>query len=110
MCVILVYFFGHAVGFTDGQWALLKDRYTYTDVLVVERHDAQDFTLQPARMVAWQAHTCEPVDWMPGEKMRVLTYQQKKGCKDVSLRGAFEFYTSHGERVNYFKENANAGY
>lgn len=101
---------GYHLGYVEGQWELTRNRYTYTDVLVVERDDDQDFLLRPARMASWNAHTCAPTDWLPGQKMQVLTYQQKLGCKDVAGPGAFEFYTKQGKRIIFREEIANAGY
>jgi hypothetical protein len=75
------------------------DRHFYSDVLVLARHDDRNFTLQPARMQPWEATTCEPQDWQQGQKMRFMQYQQRHGCKDVSARGAFEFYSENGKRL-----------
>ena len=106
------YSLGHHAGYTEGQWALLRNRYTYTDVLITAKQGSQDFTLQPARMEPWQAHLCSAVDWQVGQQMQVLTYQQRESphCKDVQAVGSYVFYTYKGKRINYREETRNAGY
>lgn len=114
--MLLVLLFGLTVGAIEGwTWAgyqYTKDRHTYTDVLILTRHDARHFTVQPARMAPWETgRLCSDVDWQAGEKMRILTYKQKDDCKDVSARGAYAFYyDAQGKRTNLKEIIANAGY
>lgn len=86
------------------------NRYLYTDVLVLDRYDAQNFTLQPARMGPIEVTTCTPVDWKRGEKMKHLHFQWTAPCDRVDARGSFEFYAEHGKRLNFTQEILNAGY
>jgi len=98
---------GLGLGYAAHNWQFSHNRYLYTDVLVLERHDAQNFTIQPARMQPWHAHTCTPVDWQPFEKMRLLMFQQLSNCKEVGRRGAFEFYEQQGKRLLFPQEITN---
>jgi len=98
---------GLGLGYAAHNWQFSRSRYRYTDVLVLERHDAQNFTIQPARMQPWHAHTCTPVDWQPFEKMRLLIFQQLSDCKEVGRRGAFEFYEQQGKRLLFPQEITN---
>jgi len=108
--VILILCIGFLGGLAWQDHEFNANRHTYADVLVVARHDDKNFTIQPARMTPWNATTCDATDWQPGQKMRLLTYQQRTGCKDVGVRGAYEFYTDHGKRMIFNQEVANVRY
>lgn len=98
---------GLGTGYAGHDWLFARNRYLYTDVLIVTRHDAQNFTVQPSRMQPWKAHTCTPVDWQPLQKMKMLLYQQLQDCKEVGARGAFEFYEENGKRLLFPQEVTN---
>jgi hypothetical protein len=99
---------GIGLGISWSNWRFLANRYTYADVLIVARHDARNFTLQPARMQPFEARTCSDTDWQRLEKMRILTYQQSSNCKEVGARGAVDFYSEHGKRILYPQEMTDA--
>lgn len=85
-------------------------RYSYIDVLVLQRHDSTHYTLQPEWMKPWEMTTCTPQDWEQGEKMQFLNFKYHPGCDTVD-DGAFVFYSgANGKRTNYLKgEQLNAG-
>lgn len=83
-------------------------RYTYTDVLVMERNGPRNYLVHPARMEPWQAGLCEDTDWQPGQRMRTFSFEvgrNKTGevCLDA-FAGGYVFYTEHGKRINYNQE------
>ncbi len=108
--VILILCIGFLGGLAWQDHEFNANRHTYTDVLVVARYDDKNFTIQPARMTPWNATTCDATDWQPGQKMRLLTFQQRTSCKDVGVRGAYEFFTDHGKRMIFNQEVANVRY
>ena len=80
-------------------------RYTYTDVLVLERHSDRSFTLQPDRMQPFVTKAlCSSEDWQKNQKMRLLTLTPKADCWDVELGGTYVFYTQNGKRITYPQE------
>ena len=86
-----------------------RQRYTYTDVLILARHDPKTYDVRPARMEAWQAGLCEDNDWQPWQKLRRFSFQVRKNaqgeiCLDA-LEGGYEFYTQNGKRILYPQEN-----
>jgi len=105
---VMAFALGLLLGYAVRDHQFNANRYTYADVAVLERHDDKHFTLQPARMAPWEFASCTPLDWMPQQRMRLLTFQRRAGCHDAAERGSYEFYTVHGKRVTYPEEIANA--
>jgi len=88
-------------------------RYVYSDVLVVARHDEQNYTIQPARMQPFKMVTCTPTDWQEGEKMKFLSFTYSARCDRVDGQGWFQFYTNpKGQRLKFPHEvvNVELGY
>lgn len=84
------------------------NRYTYSEVQVLERYDDTHFKVQPAWMESYNWTTCKPVNWQKNQKMQFVYYSQMVGCKDVSLHGAYKFYEENGIRKIYPQEMTDA--
>jgi len=100
---------GFAIGFQCSEWAhsyqdevSQSQRYTFRDVTILSRHDAQNFTVDIPRKGVYEWATCSAVDWREGERMIFVHYAQYPGCKDASAGGEYKFYTyPNGNRIIY---------
>jgi hypothetical protein len=97
--------FGGLTGFAGGyQYRMaseVKQRFTYSDALVVERYDDLNFLIQPARMQPKEWTSCYPLDFERGQKMKSVTYQQRKGCKDLTVNGEYDFWMDGPNRIKF---------
>src|ERR1700704_2694914 len=107
---IAIFGAGYYAGLTEYQ----RQRYTYTDVLIVARHSPTNFDVQPARMPAWAADDlCDSEDWQQWQKMKRFTFSVKTlpngtRCKDAEIGGAYEFYMQDGKRLLYPQETISS--
>lgn len=99
---------GFAIGFQCSEWAhSYQDevsRTTYHDVTVLARHDSRNFTVRipGTEREVYEWATCIPVDWEPWQRMESVRYSQQIGCKDVTIRGDYNFYNDgSGHRILY---------
>lgn len=82
-----------------------RERYTYTDVLIVARHNDRKFTLQPARMQPFDTKPlCSSEDWQKDQKMSLFTFTPREDCWDVEAGGSYVFYMKDGKRITYPQE------
>lgn len=90
-----------------------RQRYTYTDVLILARHNDRSFTLQPDRMRAWDTDDlCDPEDWQPHQKLISMTFSVRrdatgKACKDVEAGGEWYRYMKDGKPIIFTEELAD---
>lgn len=100
-----------SAGYIWKDYEFNRNRYLYTNVLVLDKQDNKHFTLRPERMSAWEYVSCVPMDWNKSEKMKRLHFQWRKesgqDCKDATESGDYEFYSSQGKRILYEEEVAD---
>jgi hypothetical protein len=83
---------------------LEEHRHTLTDVLILNQNSDGSYRMQTSDGQAFDAHFCKDsvVDFQPGERLRILSYQQQNGCKSISGSNlGFVAYTMNGKRVKY---------
>lgn len=75
------------------------------DVLVIKRFDDFHYRMQTDSGQAFNATFCPgtPPDFMPGEKLKYLSYQQEPNCKNLNGHnlGYLAYTDKHGKRIKF---------
>ncbi len=96
-----------AAGFGSGWFGrevmLARSTETLADVLVLQRHSDKEYRLQTDKGQAFDAAFCTALDLQAGQKLKVLTYEQSRGCKSITGNNlGFIAYTApSGDRLNF---------
>ena len=97
--IVIVSYVG---GYATRDLVLLNNTHTKANYLVIEKHNSQEFTMQTEHGQDFEVTFCPEVkvDFEPGQKLQVLTYEQKVSCKtNVSFIAYTDKYT--GKRISY---------
>jgi hypothetical protein len=107
------FYVGYFVGGTNREATKLENMQTLANVLVLERHNDFAYRMQTEHGQAFEITFCENsyTDFQPYEKLQILTYEQRKGCKNISGRklGFVAYTDKNGERLKFPLEVAQNG-
>lgn len=75
------------------------------NLLILERHNSKEFTVQTENGQAFQITFCQEVDLQRGQKLQVLTYEQLFGCKNIQGPdlGFIAYSDKSGQRINFLE-------
>lgn len=87
MLVILGVLIG--AGWTNYQF--YANRYHYDKVLITTKSSPSDYEIQPAKMQPFKVHSCTPIRWEVGQRLKFVDLHFTPECDDLGARGAYKF-------------------
>lgn len=106
---VIAFSLGVLVGCLGLQVWQYGNHQTLSNVLILRRWDDHNYRLQTDHGQAFNVRLCpeSEVDWNAGEKLQVLSYEQRSGCKTIVGRNlGFVAYTDdNGNRSKFNIEN-----
>lgn len=104
--IVVVLLVSHTIAIVSGYLirdaVLLSRKEQYNDVLIVQRFDEYSYRLE-IDQGRFNIKICPEanLDWQPGQRMRRLWFEQKKGCKSIVGNGlGFDFWQdNNGNRI-----------
>lgn len=105
---------GLGLGYELRSRQLSSDTRVLADVLVLKKFTDSAFMLQTRDGQAFKAEFCpdSKVNFERGWKIKVMTYEQRKGCKSINGHNlGFMFQKdAQGNPITFLEDVAHAGY
>jgi len=96
------------VGYDYRNTELVTNTQTLSNVLVLARDGDHDFRMQTDKGQVFRTHLCDGshADWQAGEKLALLNYEQREGCKSIVGKnlGFIAYTDGQGRRRKFIRE------